>query len=316
MNEFLHVVAGVIYNPQGKILLARRPFHAHQGGLWEFPGGKCEVGESASLALARELHEELGLFVQQARPLIRIPHVYPDKKIFLDVWHVEKWYGQVWGRENQTLQWCSANSLKNNKFPAANYPIITAIQLPSLYLITPEPASSIDKAFFYRLEKSLDRGISLVQLRAKNLAERDYCYCAEKALTLCNRYAAQLLINTTPEIVLSLGADGVHLNSERLLAYTERPLPAQFWVAASCHQNKEVQQANLIGTDFMVLGSVHTTASHPQISPLGWLKFRDLAEPARCPVFALGGMKVSDVPKAWTYGAQGIAAIRALWNKI
>ncbi len=315
MNEILHVVAGVIYNTLGEILLARRPDHAHQGGLWEFPGGKSEGGESAEQALARELHEEIGIIVQQTRPLIRITHAYPDKKILLDVWHVEQWHGKAYGREGQAVQWCPPNYLKNHQFPAANHPIIAAVQLPSQYLITPEPLSFQDNAFFYRLEACLDRRIFLVQLRAKNLSARDYCYCAEKALTLCDRYAAQLLVNATPEIALSVGTHGVHLNSQRLLACAERPLPTNLWVAASCHSLAEIQHANLIGVDFMVLSPVHTTASHPDAVPLGWFEFFQLTEQANCPVFALGGMTAADVPKAWAHGAQGIAGIRSLWGK-
>ncbi|MDM8561405.1 Nudix family hydrolase [Candidatus Parabeggiatoa sp. HSG14] len=313
-NEILHVIAGVICNSQGEILLARRPNHLHQGGLWEFPGGKCEAGESIEQALVRELQEEIDIIVQKARPLIRVIHAYPDKKVLLDVWQVEKWQGQPWGREGQSVQWCSTKNLKNHQFPAANYPVITAIQLPSSYLITPEPLSFKDKNFFYRLEMSLDKGIFLVQLRAKNLSERDYCYCAEKALILCDRYKAQLLVNATHEIALLIGANGVHLNSEQLFTYTERPLKTDLWVAASCHRREEIQQANQINVDFIVLSPVYFTPSHSNAEPLGWFKFFQLTEQANCPVFALGGMKKEDVQKTWAHGSQGIAAIRALWN--
>ena len=191
---------------------------------------------------------------------------------------------------------------------------ISAKQLPSLYLITPEPTSLLDTTFFYLLEKCLDTGISLVQLRAKKLTKYDYCCCAEKAVKLCERYTAQLLVNTTPVTAIMVGAHGVHLNSKRLLAYSKRPLSTQYWVAASCHQSTEIQQANLINTDSIVLGSVHTTASHPEGNILGWSKFQKLAQQAKCPVFALGGMTLKDVPKAQINGAQGIAAIRSLWK--
>jgi len=313
MNEFLHVVAGVIYNAQNDVLIARRPKQTHQGGLWEFPGGKCEKGETAEQALARELQEEIGIVVQQSRPLIRVFHTYPDKKIVLDVFRIEQWRGKAWGHEGQSVQWCSPNLLKNNDFPAANAPIITAIQLPTLYLITPDPASLKEKTFFYRLEAALDQGISLVQLRSKQLSERDYCHYAEKVLTRCDRHNAVLLINADPKITLSVGANGVHLNSERLWAYTERPLKADLWVAASCHTDADIEQANRIGIDFMVLGSVQATLSHPEALPLGWFKFFQLTEQAHCPVFALGGMKTEHQPQAWAHGAQGIAAIRALF---
>lgn len=313
MNS-IHVVAGVITNPQGEILLARRPDHLHQGGLWEFPGGKCEVGETPEQALARELREELDLTVQQAGPLIRIHHTYPEKSILLDVWQVEKWQGQPWGREQQWLQWCPPQRLKEKAFPAANYPIITAVQLPSVYLITPEPQSKRDKRFFYHLEAGLDQNLSLVQLRAPHLSDKDYCDCAQTALTLCDRYGAHLLVNASPELAIAVGTPGVHLNGERLQRYSQRPLPPHLWVAASCHHAAEIQQANRIQTDFIVLSPVKPTTSHPDAKPLGWSQFFHLTESANCPVYALGGMTKLDIPKAWAHGGQGIAGIRGVWG--
>jgi 8-oxo-dGTP diphosphatase len=316
MNEFLHVVAGVIYNAQDEVLIAHRPKNTHQGGLWEFPGGKCEKGENAQQALIRELQEEIDIQVQHTRPLIRIFHTYPDKKILLDVFHVEQWQGKAWGREGQTVQWTSPHLLKSYHFPDANVPIITAIQLPSQYLITPEPAALNQKTFFYHLQAALDQGIKLVQLRSKALSERDYCHYAEKVLTQCDRHHAQLLINAEPKIALSVGTNGVHLNSQQLWAYTERPLNTNLWTAASCHTEADIEQANRIGIDFIVLGAVQATLSHPEASPLGWFKFFQFTEQAYCPVFALGGMKTESLPQSWAHGAQGIAAIRALFGPI
>jgi thiamine-phosphate diphosphorylase len=185
--------------------------------------------------------------------------------------------------------------------------------LPYLYLITPEPLSHKDKQFFYQLEASLEKNkaISLVQLRAKNLSESDYCHCAEKALTLCHNYNAQLLINATPKIALSVGTDGVHLSKTRLFNYQSND--TDLLIAASCHSLEEIQQANLIKVDFIVLSPVRTTASHPDAPPLGWTQFAQLTKQANCPVFALGGMQTEDVSIARAHGGQGIAAIRALW---
>lgn len=310
----IHVVAGVITNPQGEILLARRPDHLHQGGLWEFPGGKCEKGETPEQALARELREELDLVIQQIRPLIRIHHTYPEKSILLDVWQVEKWQGQPWGREQQLLQWCPPQRLREKAFPAANYPIITAVQLPSMYLITPEPLSKQDNQFFYQLETCLDNDISLVQFRAPHLSDQEFCECAERALTLCNRYGAHLLVNAAPELAIAVGTHGVHLNGERLQRYSQRPLPPHLWVAASCHDAQQIQQANRIQADFMVLSPVKPTLSHPDAKPLGWSAFFQLTELANGPVYALGGMSKSDMFKTWSHGGQGIAAIRGMWG--
>jgi len=308
----LHVVVGVIDNPAGEILLARRPPTVAQGGLWEFPGGKCEKNETVAQALVRELQEELGIVVRQARPLIRVHHTYPQTKVLLDVWMIEKWSGVARGCEGQVIQWCRLAQLKEKSFPAANLPIVTAVELPAHYLITPPPICQNDPDFFYRLENCLAGGISLVQLRAKNLSPRAYCDCAEKTLKLCQRYQAKLLVNATVEIALSVGSHGVHLTSQRLMALSQRP--SNLWVAASCHNQQEIQQANHHQLDFIVLSPVKNTSSHPTNPPLGWQHFFQLTEFANCPVFALGGMTIKALAVASAHGAQGIAAIRALWN--
>jgi 8-oxo-dGTP diphosphatase len=315
MSKTIHVVAGVIANSNDDVLLALRGAEAHQGGLWEFSGGKKEVDESIEQALQRELYEELGITIQQARPLIRINHAYPDKTVLLDVWQIEDWTGQAHGKEGQPIEWCTKQDLQQKQFPAANYPIVNAAKLPDKYLITPEPKQSNDKSFFYQLERSLEQQIQLVQLRSKHLSTKEYCYCAEKTLNLCDAYQAQLLMNATPEMALSVGTHGVHLDSKRLYQYAQRPLAKSLWVAASCHHQQDLQQTQVIDADFAVLSPVKLTQSHPHSRPLGWLMFWALTEQATLPVYALGGMQLSDIPIAWAHGGQGIAAINSLWKQ-
>ncbi len=317
MIKRIHVVAAVIENAQQQILLSLRPKHLHQGDLWEFAGGKVESNENVEQALRREIQEELDLQIDMARPLIRIHHDYVDKSILLDVWQVEKWRGTPIGREGQQLAWVKREHLKNYTFPAANLPIITALHLPPTYLITPEPERLNDLSFFHHLERCLDKQINLIQLRAKCLyasSLRDYSYFAERVLTLCDRYHARLLLNADVQTVLSVGANGVHLNSERLAECSARPLPAHLWVAASCHDEQQIQQAKHIQTDFIVISPVQATPSHPDSEPLGWQRFFALTELANCPVYALGGMQKHDIETAFMHGGQGIAAIRSLFN--
>src|SRR5690554_8155475 len=90
----IHVIAAVIRDDQNRILIAKRPDHVHQGGLWEFPGGKLEDSEQRFDGLVRELREELGIAVTHARPLLDIRHDYPDKSVRLDVWLVTGFDGQ------------------------------------------------------------------------------------------------------------------------------------------------------------------------------------------------------------------------------
>jgi 8-oxo-dGTP diphosphatase len=122
------VVAAVILDAQQRCLLALRPKHKHQGGLWEFPGGKVEAGEAPLHALQRELHEELDLHVDRAEPLLVTTHDYGDKRVTLDVWVVCEFTGEPRGMEGQELGWYSLSELETLAFPAANVPILRELR--------------------------------------------------------------------------------------------------------------------------------------------------------------------------------------------
>ena len=123
----IHVAAGVILNARDEVLLALRPAHKHQGGLWEFPGGKVEQGEVVAAALARELHEELHLTVIEASPFLLLEHDYADKRVTLDVWLVTRHTGEPCGREGQRIAWVPRAELGAYPFPAANLDIVSAL---------------------------------------------------------------------------------------------------------------------------------------------------------------------------------------------
>lgn len=305
----IHVAAAVIVNACGDVLISRRDARAHQGGLWEFPGGKLEADEDVYAALCRELHEELGIEVDAARPLIRIPYRYPDKSVLLDVWRVTAFRGEAHGREGQPVQWVAPEQLPSLEFPAANQPIVTAARLPDRYLVTPEPGPD----FSARLARAFAAGLRLVQLRAKSLDADTYIERARAVCTQAEAAGSQVLLNADPAWVFETGAAGVHLNTQRLMQLTQRPLPRDRWVAASCHNANELAQAVRIGCDFVVLGPVLPTASHPGARPLGWAGFQALCDNTPLPVYALGGVCEQDLDTAWQAGAQGIAAIRGLW---
>jgi 8-oxo-dGTP diphosphatase len=123
----IHVVAGIIYNPaRDHVLIARRPEHLHQGGLWEFPGGKVEGDEAALEALRRELAEELAIDIHShtAEIFSQIHHQYPDKGVFLEFWQVFGYSGEARGREGQQLSWVPVSGLDAYPFPAANVPVV------------------------------------------------------------------------------------------------------------------------------------------------------------------------------------------------
>ena len=308
----IHVVAAVIRDQQ-QILLSRRPDHLHQGGLWEFPGGKQEPGETPEQALRRELAEELGIQVTRYRPLIQVPHHYPDLSVLLDVWEVDAWEGEVSGLEGQTTSWVAEHELKQYQFPEANLPIIKACQLPSRYLITPS-LKVPESQFLSQLEAAVERGITLVQFRQHELSSSAFENLACKAIEICHNGGSRLLLNGSAEQVKRLGADGLQLNARDLMTATVRPLPEPYLVAASCHNQEELDRAGELGLDFAVLSPVQATATHPDATPLGWGRFRQLVSSAVLPVYALGGVNQANIAVARENGGQGISAIRGLWQ--
>ncbi len=313
MNDVVTVAAAAVFDGEGRVLITRRAEDAHQGGLWEFPGGKLEAGEDVRAALQRELAEEVGIHITRARPLIRVRHDYPDKSVLLDVWRVDAFAGEAHGREGQPLRWVAPEALDGLAFPAANAPIVRAVQLPDAYLITPDLGDTPPADFLRHLASRLQAGIRLVQLRAKSLDADAYLRLAREAAALCHRYGARLLLNADARQVSAAGADGVHLSSGALRQCEGRPLAAGL-VAASCHDAEELARAAAIGADFALLSPVAATASHPDIEPLGWARFEEWVATAPFPVYALGGMGPDDIETAWAHGGQGVAAIRALWE--
>ena len=119
----IHVAVGLLLRSD-RVLIALRPKQSHQGGLWEFPGGKVEEGESVEAALSRELKEELGIDIHSASSVMQISHDYNDKKVLLDVWSVTDFSGEPCGAEGQPVKWVSQALLQDYKFPEANKPIV------------------------------------------------------------------------------------------------------------------------------------------------------------------------------------------------
>ena len=311
MQERIHVAAAVITNTRGEILISRRHASAHQGGLWEFPGGKLEHDEDVYEALVREIYEELGITITSAHPLIRIPHDYPDKKVLLDVWQVKRFSGDPHGREGQEWCWVSKDSLNDYSFPEANRPIVKAARLPALYQIT---GTEQPDMFLNKLKQCLEAGVRLIQFRIKEIDKEAYRSLAVASVALCKQYDAVLMLNAEPAFAEEIGADGVHLNTERMMALTRRPWSEDKWIAGSCHNEKELLHACKLGLDFVVLSPVLATPSHPGEPFLGWETFRALTEKSTIPVFALGGMHPENVSTAFENGAQGVAVLSPIWK--
>ena len=305
-QKLLHVAVGVIRNARGELLISKRARELHQGGLWEFAGGKVERGESVFQALKRELFEELAINVSAAQPLIKVQHHYSDLSVLLDVWDVTNFSGIAKGREGQQIKWVKLENLNQYDFPEANQAIIKAVQLPRCYAILDDEHKS---DLMDNLEKILKKGIRLIQARLKTLTALEVEDFLKQAIPLCQQYKARLLINSAVKNITEQ-VDGIHFTSSDLMALKQRPKKKGLY-GGSCHNLEQLQHAEKIGLDFIVLAPVLKTQTHPNVKTLGWQKFSALANQCNLPAFALGGLETNMLNTACHEGAQGIAGIRA-----
>jgi 8-oxo-dGTP diphosphatase len=298
----IEVAAGILIDDRDRVLLMQRLPGKHLAGLWEFPGGKLEPGETIDEALVRELDEELGIEVLASTPLISLPWRYPEKTVRLHALRVTKWRGEPRAREGHPLRWVALRDMDVAAMPPADAPIVTALRLPPYYVI----ASSSQAA----LDGSSRGGDTLWQLRMPEANRHEIRCAAQRLMAGDSRFREWMLLNRDIELARELGV-GVHLKAAQLRTLRGRPLPRDAWVGASCHGAEELELAAALGADFATLSPVHPTTSHPDATPLGWERFAQIVTDARLPVYALGGVGPDDLERARVAGAQGVAGIRA-----
>ena len=329
MSKVTHVAVAIIQKnsslfSSGEFLLASRPVNKPWAGWWEFPGGKIEANETPEHALSRELQEELGITPTYTQSWLIRRFDYPAisqnghdsaaKTVLLHFYFVTQWQGEISAKEGQQLSWQNPQNITVSPVLPANAPIMQALALPPIYAIS-NVAEMGEAAWLSALEAQLQQGLRLIQLREPLLAALALMRLAEQVLVIAKPYGAKVLINNDMQLAQQLGADGVHLSRLQLMRLSEKPsnLPSNFIVAASCHNATELGHAENLGLDFVVLSPVNISKSHENTRPLGWEHFAALMQHATIPVYALGGMQISDLGQALSCGARGIAMQRAVW---
>ena len=311
----IHVVAALIEDANGRVLLTRRAEGGDFAGRWEFPGGKVDPGETPEAALARELEEELGIQAGESSPLIRVPYAYPHKRIVLDVRRLHDWRGAARGREQQALAWLPPDRLRSYEMPDADLPVLAVLDQPGIYRVTPNlPFDACGTGFERTVCRYLADSDCLVQLRLPSLSSSQL---QDVVSRLCLRLSVnarnRLLVNADVALATAFGI-GVQLRGSQLPGFDARPLPPAQRVYASCHGAVELAQAAALSVDAAVVGAIHDTSSHPGQSGIGWQAFERLRENCSLPLFAIGGLHPDQLAAARQHGAQGVAGISSFWE--
>jgi 8-oxo-dGTP diphosphatase len=300
-EKVIEVAAAVLRRPDGAFLLAQRPAGKVYAGYWEFPGGKVEAGEPPATALARELHEELGIDIGPTYPWLTRVFTYPHGTVRLNFFRVHEWRGEPHPREDQAIAWQSVGATMAAPMLPANAPVLASLALPGEYAITSAAQYGI-AGMLSRLERALERGLKLLQVREPELGEQERQLFTEQAIGLAHRYGCKVLVKSPFP-----GADGIHYTAVQLMSVRERP--RDLLAAASCHTREELERAMRLELDFAVLGPVKDKSP-----ALGWQGFAALARGASIPLYAIGGLTGADMEEAWRAGAHGIAMIRGAWS--
>ncbi len=305
------VVAAVLTQPDGRVLLAQRPQGKPYAGYWEFPGGKVEPGEALEAALARELNEELGIAISPPCRWITRVFEYPHATVRLNFFRVFDWQGTPHPHEGQVFSWQRPDAVEVTPLLPANFPVLKALSLPPLLGISHAESLGVD-SFLARLDIALHAGLRLIQLRDKSLPEDVRLQLARETVRRAHLHGARVLVNGNLELARAAGADGIHLDAAAAAALTTRPDFS--WVGASCHDAAELAHAGEIGADFALLSPVLPTLTHPGAPTLGWETFSRLAAASPIPVYGLGGLQRGDIALAQSHGAHGVALLRGAWT--
>jgi 8-oxo-dGTP diphosphatase len=308
----MHVMAGLMVDTAGRVLLAERPAGKHLAGYWEFPGGKVEPGEAPLAALARELHEELGIELESAEPLIRVPWQYDDRQLLLDAWRVDQWKGTPQSMEGQALQWWEPAEIDPQGMTPADRPILHSLRLPNSYWMTPAdvPFDHRDNCLQW-MGDAIQDGVQLLQLNLPLWPVDSVRELAAALLTGARKQGVKILLHGDIEGAVALGV-GVHLNQAQSKSISGRPLPWQQLVVVSCADSSQLNRATEIRADFATL-SPRGAADHSEPSFDDWANFQAVIEKASLPVYATGIISPQHLAQARQSGAQGVAGTLPLW---
>ena len=312
------IAVGILLRQDGYFLLTKRVSrYQSYPGYWEFPCAPVEGEDTPEMTIKRIFQERLGVIFDQANTWVTRVVSHNKSKVRLHVYQIVEWVGDVQPIAEDTLKWCVTDDADDMSIFPYHASLIKPLSLPRYSAIT---CAFMPKFMLATIQKTLENSeIKHIHIREKRLKPRGKRIFADRVIAVCEEYDALCVYNVSSlqdldEAKQIEGLDGIHLTTDMLHKIKKRP---DFeWVGASCHNQKDIEKSNALGCDYIYLSPVNSTPSHPEAKPLGWAGFEKLAILSAAPVYALGGMMISDLNTAQLRGGHGIASLRNFWRHI
>lgn len=302
----IKVSAGILIK-KNKILLTQRLKTQSYPYYWEFPGGKKKEHESYFNCLKRELYEEIGIQVKEAKKWIERRYVRDGVNIKIIFYIVHSWSGKVLTNEVNDYRWIDPKAKVEilKKILPKNKYLLKALRLPSFYLI-----SNFDEIKDKIKKLNLNQE-AFLQIREKKLNKEDLEFIYE---SVKDKNKLTLIQNIDNKNQLKQ-VKNIHLPSKYLKFKTINKIKNKYQIiGVSVHNIKELKLAEALEVDYILVGPVLKTKSHEKVKPIGWKKFSEIANMSDIPVYALGGMCFHHLASALKNGAVGISSKSKLWD--
>jgi 8-oxo-dGTP diphosphatase len=308
MNNHIECSVALIKNSIGYLFSERRkePFNEY----YEFPGGKIEELENPEECLIRECYEELDIQIKKSIYRGEVMHLYENLSVKLYIFEIIEYSGKIKAKERQKLLY--ANPFEsNNSFLESTARVLNRLRLRELLLITPIDFNGISRKL-----KNIDYVNSFIRLRSLGYSVSNYILAAQKLSQLCFKNNMPFIVDKKFSDDLSdLDIDGIHFTSEDLNKidnYGYRRRQKKLMYSASCHNLNDIMVANKYNFDFIILSPVISSKYHKNI--LGWEDFKTMSDASNMPVFALGGIKISDLELCKKFSGFGVSGISNFWG--
>ena len=294
-----------IIRDSDKLLYSLRTKHPYQN-YYEFPGGKVENNETPEDALYRECFEELGIKITKFNSIGSVIHYYDHLQVKLHIFEILAYQENIYAKENQGLLYLNAFE-SNEKFIDSTFRVLNYLSLPRYCSI-----KSIDADNYTNEEISKLYSNNILRYRSNKINSKDYYIQAEKYSKICSDNNIDLILDVTYyELFKNLEFKGIHYKSDQLKDLENTKfikLNNKLTYSASCHNISDIRIANKYNFDFIFLSPVLISKLYTK-QTLGWDSFGNLALEANMPVFALGGIRKSDLDKCLSHNGYGVSGI-------